>query len=116
MSKYEDMSDLKVECMISAEKWKLRCLSLNQWNNTAKRKYVEIQNGQCVYADARYCNNPSDIMPIAIESKLKIEWLDDDEGDYCNVQSPCGSVFSDNENPYRAMSICFLKMKEAEVK
>lgn len=60
--------------------------------------------------------NLSQIIPIAIEQKLKIEWLDDDEGDYCNVQSPCGSVFGDDEKLCRAIAICFLKMKDAEVK
>lgn len=70
--------------------------------------------GSCESFDC--CNNPLDIIPVAIERKLKIEWFNDDKGDYCNVQSPCGSVFSDDKNPYRAMSICILKMKDAEVK
>ena len=39
---YENMSDLEIDFLVSAEKWKERCLSLNNWNDTEKkpiRKY-----------------------------------------------------------------------------
>ena len=29
---YEEMSDLEIDFLVSAEKWKERCLSLNNWN------------------------------------------------------------------------------------
>ena len=111
---YENMSDLEIDFLVSAEKWKERCLSLNQWNDAAKETYKEIQSGTCVYADARYCNNPTDAWPIIVENHINIEWFSDDEGIYASAKGTTdwtGGSLADHENPLRAAMICFLKMK-----
>jgi len=61
----------------------------------------------------RYCNNPSDIIPLMIEHKISLVWV----GGYWQAQPPfknhVGSV-NDDLNPLRAASIVFIKMMEAK--
>jgi len=110
---YENMSDLEIDFLVSAEKWKERCLSLNTWNDSAKETYKDIQSGTCVYADARYCNNPTDAFPIIVENNITIELSHD-----CTFEAyttfngkRCSAIFSEKRDALRAAMICFLKMK-----
>ena len=114
---YDELSDLQIECLVSAEKWKEKCLSKQQWNNVAQRTYKEIQAGTCVYADARYCSNPYEIMPIAIKHGFSIELPDENLGGIGQitkyVPNDTDIVVEFTDKPYRAISICFLKLKDA---
>ncbi len=65
-----------------------------------------------------YCNNPSDIMPIAIENKISL--ISDEHvggwyatSDFHNFIEPWGKADFD-KNPYRAIAICYIKMQEAK--
>lgn len=70
-----------------------------------------------------YCNNPSDIMPIAIDNKIALTPLF--TGDYwagrvCKfgyegaTKAPVYDIWAEDENPYRAICIVVILMKEAE--
>ena len=69
-----------------------------------------------------YCNNPADIMPLAIENKITlspVSWPLKDVGKWM-ASSDLDAVgeFEDIEavhtNPYRALAVCYLKMWEAK--
>ena len=117
---YEDKTDLQIECLVSAEKWKEKCLSKKHWNNTAQRTYREIQEGTCVYADARYCSNPSDAQSIILETCMTIELAHPELGGVGTntIYNPRGTDwqcdYEDNEQWLRAAMICYLEMKESE--
>lgn len=118
MKNYDEMSDMQIEFRVSAEKWKERCLKDKKWNNTAQRTYKEIQDGNCVYADARYCSSANDIMPIAIEHGFSIELPDVNLGGIGKItkyiEGDTDIYVEFTGIPYRPIAICFLKMKDAE--
>lgn len=66
-----------------------------------------------------YCNNPEDIMPIAIENKLTLEPIANYNGSFNDKEWCCSiedgsSIEAWSENPYRAICIVFILMKGAE--
>lgn len=108
---YEDKTDLQLDYLVSAEKWKDRCMSKQQWNNTAQRTYKEIQDGKCVYADARHCSNPSDAWPIMNVSRIEIK-RDSCQAHISSYFNPTFVVScrNDEKEVLRAAMICFLEM------
>jgi len=73
-------------------------------------------NDSVHYISKDYCNNPEDIMPIAIENKISCEW--DSEGKIWWSYSPRAAYYLDpkitstNQNSYRARCIVFILMME----
>lgn len=64
-----------------------------------------------------YCNNPSDIMPIAIENKITLSPCAISDSWFASCKLDVNLKFEiefDDENPYRAIAICILNMKDAE--
>lgn len=64
-----------------------------------------------------YCNNPTDIMPIAIENRISLDLGHEACGAYVSV--PDGDGGADcygayDKNPLRAICIVFILMKESE--
>lgn len=61
-----------------------------------------------------FTEDPSDIMPIAIEYKIGVEFIDGYGWTASSSYVGDDLVFSCYDNPYRAIAICFLMMKDAE--
>lgn len=62
-----------------------------------------------------YCHNPEDAMPIIIESKICMNYVDSDIGwGACHFDGEKGELEVYDKNFYRAAMICFLIMKDAE--
>lgn len=61
-----------------------------------------------------YCNNPNDIMPIAIENKINMTWCH--EGFWCcDSNEPLDKIkLCENESLYRAICILFILMSESK--
>ncbi|MEK2481866.1 phage protein NinX family protein [Providencia stuartii] len=62
-----------------------------------------------------YCNNPADAMPIIIENKICMNYVDSDIGwGACHFDGEKGELEVYDKNYYRVAMICFLLMKDAE--
>ena len=60
-----------------------------------------------------YCNNPSDIMPIAFKNRMRLTpWHNDQY--QCAKYTKEISIECVDKNPYRAMCIVFILMKQDE--
>lgn len=61
------------------------------------------------------CNNPSDAMPIIIDNKIGMNFVNNDIGwaaiDNCENK---GELEAYDKNYYRVAMVCFLLMKDAE--
>lgn len=96
---------------------------VNKWvwrlTKSPKTMYIDSEFMR-VFRDAneRYefdpCNNPSDIMPIAIEHKINLEWRDSMKLPPLAKGTGGNESWHSDKKPYRAIAICFLKMKELE--
>ncbi|MCF1958294.1 DUF2591 domain-containing protein [Escherichia coli] len=61
------------------------------------------------------CNNPSDAMPIIIENKICMNYVDSDIGwGACHFDGEKGELEVYDKNYYRTAMTCFLIMKDAE--
>ncbi|MDN0012278.1 DUF2591 family protein, partial [Providencia stuartii] len=61
------------------------------------------------------CNNPADAMPIIIENKICMNYVDIDIGwGACHFDGEKGELEVYDKNYYRVAMICFLLMKDAE--
>lgn len=61
------------------------------------------------------CNNPEDAMPIIIENKICMNYVDSDIGwGACHFDGEKGELEVYDKNYYRVAMICFLLMKDAE--
>ncbi|MGI3480509.1 phage protein NinX family protein [Providencia stuartii] len=61
------------------------------------------------------CNNPADAMPIIIENKICMNYVDSDIGwGACHFDGEKGELEVYDKNYYRVAMICFLLMKDAE--
>ncbi|AVD60318.1 DUF2591 family protein [Morganella morganii subsp. morganii] len=61
------------------------------------------------------CNNPADAMPIIIENKICMNYIDKDIGwGARHFDEEKGELEIYDKHYYRAAMICFLIMKEAE--
>jgi len=79
---------------------------------------IHLLDAKTAFGLYDYCNCPADIMPIAIERKLKLEWDDFDKeyvvyGKAYNGKSVT-FINIGHQNPYRAACIVLILMKEAE--
>jgi len=63
-----------------------------------------------------YCNCPADIMPIAFESKFELTPMEEKGEDVYIVSyaDDYNITYEIDKNPYRAICIVFILMKEAE--
>ncbi len=57
-----------------------------------------------------YCGEPSDIMPIALENKFTLNWMEQ-HGKY-EILDKNSEFVSYHVNPYRAICIVFLLIQE----
>ena len=55
------------------------------------------------YSEMNYCNTPNDIMPLAFEHKLEIDWFADGR---CLVGA--GDFMYQSPNPLRAIACCLI--------
>lgn len=62
-----------------------------------------------------YCHNPEDAMPIIIENKICMNYVDSDIGwGACHFDGEKGELEVYDKNYYRTAMTCFLIMKDAE--
>ena len=118
MKNYRDMSDeqLSSELMVV-----IHGEEVKHWELSADGKSIYHcgPTGEGFYElQLIDINNPSDIMPIAIQDSISIEWdFDISDGQafrWCNAYSMGKTVVINHQsNPYRAIAICFLNMKDA---
>lgn len=109
MNKYTELSDFEINKAVF-HKAKI------------KHKYFRfLPNGVITYnIKGKYkvfdpCNNPSDAMPIIIENKICMNYVDSDIGwGACHFDGEKGELEVYDKNYYRVAMICFLLMKDAE--
>lgn len=116
MKNYEAMSNFEIN------KWVWR-LTKSPESMYVDSEFMRVFRDANEFYEFDPCNNPSDIMPIAIENKISIVF----DGEFtgaCNMpdkyQYPDNHNGSGNisvhcpENVLRAIAICLLKMKESQ--
>ncbi|WYX00311.1 phage protein NinX family protein [Proteus vulgaris] len=84
-----------------------------------KKKCLLTEESVLAYMDSGYrtfdpCNNPTDAMPIIIENKICMNYIDNDIG-WCayHFNEEKGELEIYDKGYYRAAMICFLIMKDA---
>lgn len=104
---YEEMSDFKINQAVTCELFGCHGWSVNQ-EGTFYHCGVD-GSGYFIQTVADYCNNPSDAMPIIIENKIGLKWVNGS----CTASSVLrGYHESTSDNPLRAAMIVFLMMQE----
>lgn len=105
MNKYRDKSDFEINKAV-AEKHGYHWY----WSNTVGKPPIMV-NGYIFDP----CNNPSDAMPIIIENKICMNYVDSDIGwGACHFDGEKAELEVYDKSYYRAAMICFLIMKDAE--
>ncbi len=110
---YDEMSDTQIAGMVLAA----RGIKYKVEHSTCFISHGFI-DGANLYTRFDPCNNPNDIMPIAIEYGFSIELPDSNLGGIGQITK----YIPNNTDieieftglPYRSIAICFLEMKEAE--
>ncbi|WP_368927028.1 phage protein NinX family protein [Proteus columbae] len=106
MNKYTELSDFEINKKV-AEYLKL---------NTIAYERTEIVLFDDMDATPfAPCNNPADAMPIIIENKICMNYIDNDIG-WCayHFDEGKGELEIYDKNYYRAAMTCFLIMKDVE--
>ena len=62
---------------------------------------------------SEYCQNPEDIMPLAVENGISLEYLPCTE-EWCAQEAKELTKRAFNNNPYRAVCIVLIVLKEGE--
>ena len=101
MTDYNTKSDAEINELVSARRH--------------EKLVGDFGNGEwCKTPD--YCNNPSDIMPIAIEHGISIApiYSMNSSGQYertAKWRTESWDEVAEHTNPYRAIAICYLMME-----
>ncbi|WP_368899760.1 phage protein NinX family protein [Morganella morganii] len=105
MNKYRDKSDFEINKAVAIA---------NGY------KVMSCEESVLAYIDSGYkpfdpCNNPADAMPIIIENKICMNYIDGDIG-WCayHFDEEKGELEIYDKNYYRVAMILFLLMKDAE--
>ncbi|WP_337234051.1 phage protein NinX family protein [Proteus terrae] len=105
MSSYNKYTDLQINELVATR---------------LKKKCLLTEESVLAYMDSGYrtfdpCNNPTDAMPIIIENKICMNYLDSDIGwGACHFDGEKGELEVYDKNYYRVAMICFLLMKDSE--
>lgn len=104
---YKEMSDFEINLAVSDRYvWNLK--DCEQVDCSKKEQKVFWADGE-KWREFNPCSNPSDAMPILIESKIGFKWVNGG----CTASSVmCGYHESTSDNPLRAAMIVFLMMQE----
>lgn len=103
---YEKMSDFDVNKAVAINRGGYQGYVEHMANGV---KESDRDSHGLFYVERDYCGNPSDAMPILIESKIGFKWVNDD----CAASSVlCGYHESTSDNPLRAAMTVFLMMRE----
>lgn len=125
---YESMSDMDINKAIANSLRVYWFLSpdrgnSNRWEYCDYYGQVDRDVGEYEEALPDYCNNPSDMMPIAFTNKISLHfnWSE------CGLYTAIGTLWEErllgkhpktfevsHENPLRAAAIVFLMMQEAK--
>lgn len=113
--KYEEMSDFEIN-KLTAEKLGFIVNDTSKDNGVGDITVQSKAVGGSQFIPMNYCNNPSDAWLLMTYNEISLITLGDeweahhlnDYGDEQNNTVQC--------KPGRAVSICFLKMKDAECK
>lgn len=109
MNKYTELSDFEINRRIAEMDTKNRYVYFEK-EQTIFRKF---NNGQTQKFNP--CNYPTDAMPIIIENKICMNYLDSDIGwGACHFDGEKGELEVYDKNYYRVAMICFLLMRDAE--
>ena len=108
MKDYSKMSDFEINKAVALSLG----IEVVEWNGKifggVERK---IDNVTSVIGVIDYCNNPSDAMPILIESKISLTWVNGE----CRASSVlCGYHEFSCSNAMRAAMIVYLMMKDED--
>lgn len=106
MNKYTKLSDFEINKKVAARYYQ---------NKDFIEAYKDVEK---VFVDGNLfdpCNNPADAMPIIIENKICMNYVDIDIGwGACHFDGEKGELEVYDKNYYRVAMICFLLMKDAE--
>ena len=116
--KYEDISNLDINKRVAM---RMFCGFKEIRPSTSGGDSIYVDSGLSEFYDFYdgefdYCNNPSDIMPIAIKYGISSVYM----GDYWSTHGLNEELGNDEDwasescNLYRAIAICFLKMMDAK--
>ncbi|MBQ0315701.1 phage protein NinX family protein [Providencia rettgeri] len=112
MNKYTELSDFEINLKVA------HIVLGNDnydWCPHSKmvKKYVIDDKGLCM--DYAPCNNPSDAMPIIVDNKICMNYIEGEIG-WCayHFDEEKGELEIYGKNYYRVAMICFLLMKDAE--
>ncbi|MBQ0693621.1 phage protein NinX family protein [Providencia stuartii] len=112
MNKYTELSDFEINLLVAQS-----VLPETQYD-VIKQTMDIIQflvDGSFGYRFFDPCNNPNDAMPIIIENKICMNYVDSDIGwGACHFDGEKGELEVYDKNYYRVAMICFLLMKDAE--
>lgn len=107
MNKYTGLSDFEINKKV-AEK-------LGLAYEVTRYGVVTRMSNKEQWREFNPCNNPADAMPIIIENKICMNYVDIDIGwGACHFDGEKGELEVYDKNYYRVAMICFLLMKDAE--
>ncbi|HFP8670720.1 TPA: phage protein NinX family protein [Providencia stuartii] len=107
MNKYTGLSDFEINKKV-AEK-------LGLAYEVTRYGVVTRMSNKEQWREFNPCNNPADAMPIIIENKIYMNYVDIDIGwGACHFDGEKGELEVYDKNYYRVAMICFLLMKDAE--
>ncbi|HFT1529243.1 TPA: phage protein NinX family protein [Providencia stuartii] len=107
MNKYTGLSDFEINKKV-AEK-------LGLAYEVTRYGVVTRMSNKEQWREFNPCNNPADAMPIIIENKICMNYVDSDIGwGACHFDGEKGELEVYDKNYYRVAMICFLLMKDAE--
>lgn len=118
----EKMSDYEINSAVAII-WLPCDYYLNERNQTVDLVCTQTQlgaHGMPVEMDGKYgefdpCNNPADIMPIAIEHSISIHKFSCQAGWQAYIEGyRYGDIYANSLNPYRAICIVFILMSESK--
>jgi len=117
---YETMSDFEINVQVAAA-FMPECNyshTVNELKNGEAEFWCANQIGETVNAGKYdFCNNPADWGKLMHDNKISCSWYIDEEGGNEDCWEAHASARWENAqhptSPGRAISICYLKMKEA---
>ncbi|HEJ9693965.1 TPA: DUF2591 family protein [Proteus mirabilis] len=106
MNKYTELSDFEINKKVAEKLGAEWFVTTTVWD-----ELVVMVGGKCF----KPCDNPTDAMPIIIENKICMNYVDSDIGwGACHFDGEKGELEVYDKNYYRAAMTCFLIMKDAE--
>ncbi|MEQ5315700.1 phage protein NinX family protein [Providencia vermicola] len=111
MNKYTELSDLEINKIVAEEL--IQSGFIIDVEYSENYIFVKDKYHDCYAFDP--CNNPTDAMPIIIENKICMNYIDGDIG-WCayHFDEEKGELEIYDKNYYRVAMILFLLMKDAE--